>query len=147
MKTIFRISIAVTLGFLSTSVLLYSQALDSRSESEVDRPPPSTFSTLPIADVRWETTQLLRKKAGEFKLSDVATQEDAVTPPEKRPDLLILERFVVTRRPAEEIALSPPVTGVQHFFETGTIASHVGKKVTTRFWLHPWKGLMLSFEF
>ena len=147
MKPIFRISIAVTLGFLSTSGVLYSQAPDSRTESEVPLSPPPTFSTLPITDVHWETTQLLRKKAGEFKLSDVATQENATTPPEKRPDLLILERFVVTRRPEEKISMPPPVTNVQEFFRTGTIASHVGKKVTTRFWMHPWKGLMLSFEF
>jgi hypothetical protein len=146
-KPIFRISIAVTLGFLSTNVLLRSQAPDSRSLPLAALVSPPAFSTLPITDVRWETTQLLRKKAGEFKLSDVASQEDTVTPPEKRPDLLILERFVVTRRPAEQISVPPPVTGVQHFFETGTFASHVGKKVTTRFWMHPWKGLMLSFEF
>ena len=35
---------------------------------------------------------------------------------------------------------------VQAFFRTGTIAQHVGKKITTRFWAKGDEGLMLSFS-
>jgi hypothetical protein len=43
--------------------------------------------------------------------------------------------------------MPPPETVMASFFRTGTFAEHVGKKVTTRLWMHPRKGLMLSFEF
>jgi len=149
-KSDFRILlIAVLLSLLAAESLVGSQILDSQAENQNRLPLSPDFSNFPTTNVRWETTQLLRKKAGECKLADVTTGEVASdsTPQEKRPDLLILERFVVTHRPPEKIELPPPETVVQKFLETGTFSSHVGKKVTTRFWMHPLKGLMLSFEF
>jgi hypothetical protein len=148
-KSNFRIPIAALLSFLAAGLLVGSQTPDSQTENQSHSLLPSSFSEFQTTNVRWEITQLLRKKAGEFKLVDVTAEEVASdpTPVENRPDLLILERFVVTHRPPEKIELPPPETVAQKFFGTGTFASHVGKKITTRFWMHPRKGLMLSFEF
>ena len=38
-------------------------------------------------------------------------------------------------------------TPAEAFYRTGTIAEHVGKKITTRFWFASDKGFMLSFDF
>lgn len=38
-------------------------------------------------------------------------------------------------------------TWVEHFFRTGTIVQHVGRKATTRLWMKGDRGLMLSFNF
>ena len=111
-----------------------------------DFTPLSEFAVSAPQPVQWET-QLIRENAGKFKLADVSVPDTAPDVPETRPDLLILERFVVTKRAPEKLQLPPPETVMQTFFKTGTFAEHVGKKVTVRFWMHPWKGLMLSFEF
>jgi len=139
----------MTAGFLATSLLGLCLGEIGPSQDE-PKPFPSFADTsfLPASDVHWEVTQLVRKDAGKFNLTAVTSPEiDSSSQVEKRPDLLILERFVVTQRPPEKIEVPPPIPKLQEFFNSGNIAVHVGKKITTRFWLHPKKGLMLRFEF
>lgn len=40
----------------------------------------------------------------------------------------------------------PSETRFDHFVRTGTIAEHVGQRVTTRFWMRGDKGVMISFS-
>jgi hypothetical protein len=132
----------VTVAFLATGTLAWSK-------TNLDLPvftPTGEIVVPALESVHWEN-QLIRKNEGKFGLTDISAPEVAPPPVAPRSDLLILERFVVTKRAPEKVAMPPPETVMESFFRTGTFAEHVGKKVTTRLWMHPRKGLMLSFEF
>ena len=58
----------------------------------------------------------------------------------------ILPPFTITTKRPPKIPMTQE-TPVEAFYRTGTIAEHVGKKITTRFWFSSAKGFMLSFDF
>lgn len=141
-KNSFHRFLSATIGFLAISA-------SAPSKTKVDPPiftPTSGIVVPALESVHWEN-QLIRENAGKFGLTDISSPELSPSPIEPRSDLLILERFVVTKRAPEKVEMPPPETVMASFFRTGTFAEHVGKKVTTRLWMHPRKGLMLSFEF
>lgn len=134
--------LVILLGFFCVASRLAAQS----ASMETSLPESAGFSVPATTDnIHWETVRLIHQDAQKLKLKHAPVDGDKVA--EKSPDMLILDRLVVTKRPPE--TLPPPVieTPVQQFFRTGTIAEHVGSKVTTHFWLHPELGLRLSFEF
>ena len=135
-------SLAILLCLLSVGSRLAAES----PQLETSLPDSPGFS-VPTgnANVRWETVRLIHQDAQKLKLKQAPIEIGASA--ERSPDLLILDRVVVRKRPPE--TLPPPVieTHVQQFFRTGTIAEHVGTNVTTHFWLHPDHGLRVSFEF
>jgi hypothetical protein len=144
-KTPFHRLLPAATAFLAIGVI----SVSARSKTSLDLPvftPASGIIVPALESVHWQN-QLIRENEGKFGLADISAPEVAPPPVEPRSDLLILERFVVTKRQPEKVKMPPPETVVQSFFRTGTFAEHVGRKVTTRFWMHPFKGLMLSFEF
>lgn len=75
------------------------------------------------------------------------TSGNSVGPAQREPlsdGVLALNPFIVTApaMPSEQ----PRETQVEKFIRTGTIWQHVGKKVTTRFWMKGDEGLMLRFS-
>jgi hypothetical protein len=135
--------------FLPVIIAFLAISAAGRSKTKVELPvfsPTSGIVVPALESVHWEN-QLIRENEGKFGLTDISSPELSPSPIEPRSDLLILERFVVTKRVPEKVEMPPPETIMQSFFRTGTFAEHVGKRVTTRFWMHPRKGLMLSFEF
>lgn len=68
------------------------------------------------------------------------------TPPNDSPaEVYKMERFIVREDKLPDLS-TPPETRVERFVRTGTLSAHIGKKVTTRFWMKGDKGLMLSFS-
>lgn len=135
--------------FLPVIVACLEISAVARPKTNLDLPdftPTSGIVVPALESVHWQN-QLIRENEGKFGLADISSPELSPSSVELRSDLLILERFVVTKRAPEKVEMPPPETVMQSFFRTGTFAEHVGKRVTTRFWMHPRKGLMLSFEF
>jgi len=92
-----------------------------------------------------EITRLVRQDAG---ITTAVPDRPAEAPGPQPVDeeIVVLAPMTVTERIPPD--LTPPrETRAEVFFRTGTIAEHVGKKVTTRFWFASDKGLMLSFDF
>lgn len=104
---------------------------------------PSIPSTL-----RQELGSLIRSDAAKAKaaapVKTVTNVDPAATPPG---GAIMLDRMDV--RGARSLPEFAPLreTTMETFFRTGTIAEHVGKKVTTRFWSSGNAGLVLSFRF
>ncbi len=71
----------------------------------------------------------------------------AVQPPSERADdaVQVMDPVVVTRKRPPEIKV-PRETSVEEFFRTGTVAEHVGSKVTSRLWMKGDKGVMWSLS-
>ncbi|MEO6994281.1 MAG: hypothetical protein ABI273_11675 [Lacunisphaera sp.] len=135
--------------FLSAFVAFLVISAVVRSKTNVNLPvftPANEIVVPALESVHWQN-QLIRENEGKFGLTDVSAPELVPSPVAPDPGTLILERFLVTKRAPEKVKMPPPETIMQSFFRTGTFAEHVGKKVTTRLWMHPRKGLMLSFEF
>lgn len=135
-------------GVLATSSLFCPAEIDPSRLEPKPFPSLADPSFSPVPEVHWEAADLGRKDATKLNLIAVSNPEiDSPTQTEHRPDVLILERLVVTQRPPDKIEMPRPIPKLRDFFDSGNIAVHVGRKITTRFWLHPHKGLMLSFEF
>ena len=87
---------------------------------------------------------MVRAPAGSEKTS--GSPEGATSPKPSDEETLVLAPLTVIEKAPPDLT-APRETRAETFYRTGTIAEHVGKKVTTRFWFSSAKGLMLSFEF
>ena len=132
MKTGFRL-FSFALGLMAACLALRAQLVPTVSKPASD-PPPA-----PAGRVQHEITRLLREDAG------LSSKADPGIPPIESPDeVLVLDPIVVTEKKTPVLPPALHETPVNAFIRTGTIAEHVGRKVTTRFWFSD--ALRLSFS-
>ena len=106
---------------------------------------PARTEPILSAQIHAEITRLARQAAGITAVVSASSEPPAGTKPDED-EIVVLAPMTVTDKIPPD--LNPPrETRAEKFFRTGTIAEHVGRKVTTRFWISGGQGLMLSFDF
>jgi hypothetical protein len=106
-------------------------------------PLPWPDDAAPAESALKKSAQLIREEAGRA----VAPREPVrdLLPADKSENVVVLDKLVVREKRTPAIPPAVHETPVDKFFRTGTIAEHIGKKVTTKFWFSGERGLMLSF--
>jgi len=108
-------------------------------------PGPARTEPILSAHIHAEITRLARQAAGITPAVPAAPEQPSGPKPDDE-EIVVLAPMTVTERIPPD--LNPPrETRAEKFFRTGTIAEHVGRKVTTRFWISGGQGVMLSFDF
>jgi hypothetical protein len=128
----------LALGLIAISTVLCAQAEPGVSGATPARPPVLS------EHIHGEIARLVRRDAG--FIATPGKREVQAPPKLDEDEVLILSPMTVTKKAPPNLA-PPRETPAEAFFRTGTIAEHVGKKVTTRFWFSSAQGLMLSFNF
>jgi hypothetical protein len=105
---------------------------------------PGNREQLPRLTIQSEMSRLVRQDAEKANSPDLFKP---VTPNEgDADDMVSLEPMVVVTQKSPDFT-PPRETSAERFFRTGTMIQHVGRKVTTRFWMKGDRGIMLSLGF
>lgn len=139
MKTARR-SLALALGLLLGSPLLPAQAVSALPAAATD--PMAT--AVPTTPLRREALRLIREDVATAATPAEAAQP-AASATETAGEVVTLAPFVVQEQKTPDFS-TPRETPTQTFFRTGTVARHVGEKVTTQLWIRGDRGVMLSFR-
>lgn len=127
----------LVLGLGAFVQIAAGQAGDATAEMSVAVP------SVPSRAMKGEALQLIRadveKASSAPQLSPHESSKEALE------DVVKLDPVIVREDKMPEVSTGPE-NPVEHLIRTGTLAEHVGKRVTSRFWMKGDKGLMLSFS-